>query len=43
MAPRPDSPGLGLGLPVIAQTTDRYDIEQPESPGGTAIRMRFNC
>ena len=43
MAPRPDSPGLGLGLPVIAQTTDGYDIEQPAAAGGTAIRMRFDC
>ena len=43
MAPRPDSPGLGLGLPVIAQMTDRYEIEQPETAGGTAIRMRFDC
>ena len=43
MAPRPDSPGLGLGLPVIAQMTDRYEIEHPETVGGTAIRMRFDC
>lgn len=43
LSPRPDSPGLGLGLPVIARTTDRYVIEQPDAPGGTEIRMRFDC
>ncbi len=44
MAPRPDSPGLGLGLPVIAHATDSYDIEQPgDAPGGTSIRMHFDC
>ena len=25
MQPRPDSPGLGLGLPLMANVTDRFD------------------
>ena len=40
MTPRGDSPGLGLGLPVMAAVTDGLEIEQrPE--GGTAMRLRF--
>ncbi|MGZ4267904.1 MAG: ATP-binding protein [Solirubrobacteraceae bacterium] len=42
MAPRADSPGLGLGLPVIAEIADRFDIEHPGGMG-TMIRMRFDC
>lgn len=38
MRPRPDSPGLGLGLPLIAQLTDQLDVR---SNGCTALRMRF--
>jgi serine/threonine-protein kinase RsbW len=43
MAPRTDSPGLGLGLPVIALMSDRYDVERPGGRTGTAIRMQFDC
>ena len=43
MAPRDDSPGLGLGLPVIAHTTDRYEIQCPDGSRGTEIRMHFDC
>lgn len=43
MAPRPDSPGLGLGLPVIARMTDSFEIEHPSDPPGTAIHMHFDC
>lgn len=41
MAPRPDSPGMGLGLPVIANVANRLEIvdEQP----GTELRMAFAC
>ena len=40
MAPRPDSPGLGLGLPLIGRLADRFDVRS--RPGhGTEIRMRF--
>jgi stage II sporulation protein AB (anti-sigma F factor) len=40
-APRVDSPGLGLGLGLIAQVSDGSDVRSPET-GGTEIVMRFN-
>jgi len=40
MVPRVDSPGLGLGLPLIAQTTDTFDVHQSKG-GGTEMRMSF--
>jgi anti-sigma regulatory factor (Ser/Thr protein kinase) len=40
MMPRLDSPGLGVGLPVIAHNADTLDIGN--SPrGGTLLRMSF--
>lgn len=40
MRPRLDSPGLGVGLPFIADTADGLDILS--SPGGgTQLRMTF--
>ena len=40
MMPRLDSPGLGVGLPLIAGTTETLDIGN--SPlGGTVLRMSF--
>jgi anti-sigma regulatory factor (Ser/Thr protein kinase) len=41
MVPRTDSPGSGLGLPLIAQMTDTFEIEHGEL-GGTRVRMRFS-
>jgi serine/threonine-protein kinase RsbW len=41
MAPRPDSPGLGLGLPLIAQVADT--VEVISNGDGTEIRMTFPC
>lgn len=41
LAPRVDSPGLGLGLGLIAQVADAADVRTPES-GGTEVMMRFN-
>jgi serine/threonine-protein kinase RsbW/stage II sporulation protein AB (anti-sigma F factor) len=41
LAPRVDSPGLGLGLGLIAQVADSADVRAPES-GGTEVVMRFN-
>src|SRR5436190_6712609 len=39
-APRVDSPGLGLGLPVIAAVTRRLELQ--ETPGGgTEVVMAF--
>ena len=39
MAPRADSPGLGLGLSLIASLCDELEIEQRDD--GTRIHMRF--
>ena len=40
MMPRLDSPGLGVGLPFIADTADSLDITS--APGGGAqLRMTF--
>lgn len=40
MMPRLDSPGLGVGLPFIADAADSLDISS--SPrGGTRLRMTF--
>jgi serine/threonine-protein kinase RsbW len=40
MAPRHDSPGLGLGLPLVGRIAERVDIIAPAG-GGTQVRMRF--
>ena len=40
--PRTDSPGLGLGLPLIASTTQGFEIVNKPT-GGTEIHMRFPC
>jgi serine/threonine-protein kinase RsbW len=40
LRPRLDSPGLGLGLAIIAQAADGLDLVQP-SDGGLELRMRF--
>lgn len=41
MAPRLDSPGLGLGLPLIATVTDRLDVRAREG-GGTRLCVWFD-
>jgi anti-sigma regulatory factor (Ser/Thr protein kinase) len=40
MLPRTDSPGLGLGLPLIAQMTQSLEVHDRPG-GGTEIRMSF--
>jgi len=40
MRPRPDSPGLGLGLPLIAQMAAGFEVHERDD-GGTEVRMRF--
>jgi anti-sigma regulatory factor (Ser/Thr protein kinase) len=40
MSPRVDTPGLGVGLPVIAAIAQSVEIGSPEG-GGTEVRMRF--
>jgi serine/threonine-protein kinase RsbW len=42
MLPRLDSPGLGIGLPLIAQMADNLDIEDPEGRPGVRLRMTFS-
>jgi serine/threonine-protein kinase RsbW len=41
LAPRADSPGLGLGLPIIAQMSERFEIVS--GPDGTEIHLAFLC
>jgi anti-sigma regulatory factor (Ser/Thr protein kinase) len=40
MMPRRDSPGLGVGLPLVAKLAERFRIDTRPS-GGTAISMFF--
>jgi serine/threonine-protein kinase RsbW/stage II sporulation protein AB (anti-sigma F factor) len=40
MVPRIDSPGLGVGLPLIAQMADTFETRTRAS--GLAVRMHFN-
>ena len=41
MSPRPDSPGLGLGLPLIANLSDQLEIHDGPDGLGTELRMSF--
>jgi serine/threonine-protein kinase RsbW len=41
MAPRHDSPGLGLGLPLVGRVAERVDITA-QAGGGTLVRMCFD-
>lgn len=40
MAPRADSPGLGVGLPLMASLAASLELANPQH-GGTEVRMRF--
>jgi anti-sigma regulatory factor (Ser/Thr protein kinase) len=40
MIPRPDSPGIGLGLPLIARMTAGFELQERDG-GGTELKMRF--
>ena len=40
MVPRPDSPGLGLGLPLIATVSERFDT-RTEPGRGTTLCVWF--
>lgn len=42
MRPRPDTPGLGLGLPLLAQLADDFRVEDRKDPAGTRVSMRFS-
>lgn len=40
MRPRPDSPGAGLGLPLVAHFAERFEVsDRPD--GGTQVCMAF--
>jgi serine/threonine-protein kinase RsbW/stage II sporulation protein AB (anti-sigma F factor) len=39
LAPRPDSPGLGLGMPLMASVTTRFQVVS--AGDGTEIHMAF--
>jgi serine/threonine-protein kinase RsbW len=41
LVPRADSPGLGLGLPIIAQLADDFEISD-SGHTGTCVRMGFS-
>ena len=41
LRPRADSPGLGLGLPVIASLATEFRVEAAEGQG-TLLRMHFS-
>ena len=41
LVPRPDSPGLGLGLPIIATVARRLEVVAEGR--GTQIHMTFDC
>ncbi len=41
IVPRPDSPGLGMGLPLISQLTDSFQLRSRRQ-GGSEVSMRFN-
>ena len=40
MQPRADSPGVGLGLPLVAALTERFEIESRPG-GGTRLSLYF--
>jgi|tagenome__1003787_1003787.scaffolds.fasta_scaffold20284888_2 anti-sigma regulatory factor (Ser/Thr protein kinase) len=41
LAPRFDSPGAGMGLPLIGALADAVEIAAPPEGPGTVVRMRF--
>jgi anti-sigma regulatory factor (Ser/Thr protein kinase) len=40
LVPRTDSPGLGMGLPLIAQLADHFELSD-NGARGTRVQMRF--
>jgi serine/threonine-protein kinase RsbW/stage II sporulation protein AB (anti-sigma F factor) len=41
LSPRTDSPGLGLGLPLIARLTQRFEVLPGPRGRGTRLTMAF--
>jgi anti-sigma regulatory factor (Ser/Thr protein kinase) len=42
MVPRIESPGLGLGLPLMAEMSDVFEILSHRDRSGVVLRMHFN-
>jgi serine/threonine-protein kinase RsbW/stage II sporulation protein AB (anti-sigma F factor) len=42
IVPRPDSPGAGFGLPLVAALASTVELV-PVAGGGTQVRMRFDA
>lgn len=42
LVPRLDSPGLGLGLGVMAQMADDFRVANREGRPGTIVSLRFS-
>jgi serine/threonine-protein kinase RsbW/stage II sporulation protein AB (anti-sigma F factor) len=42
MRPNPDSPGLGLGMPLIGALADSMEVRLPETGHGTEVCMTFH-
>jgi serine/threonine-protein kinase RsbW/stage II sporulation protein AB (anti-sigma F factor) len=42
LIPRTDSPGLGLGIGVMAQMSDDFRVANREGKPGTSVSMRFS-
>lgn len=40
MLPRPDSPGIGLGLPLVASLAEHFEVHA-RAGGGTRVLMAF--
>ncbi len=41
LIPRTDSPGMGIGLAVMAQSADEFTISNREGVPGTLVELRF--
>lgn len=42
MKPRADSPGLGLGLALVARLADDFRVEDRPDAAGTRVAMKFS-
>jgi serine/threonine-protein kinase RsbW len=42
MRPRPDSPGLGMGLALIAQMAETFEVLDHRDRPGVTVRMHFS-
>src|SRR5688500_7584642 len=41
LAPRPDSPGVGLGLALMSRTADHFEVREREGGRGTEVLLSF--